>query len=149
MGCPEGLYFCSEKETCAWETEPGCKFDCISVKKNPVLKEKYVPAAAPECPPQVDGILTLIANPDNCSAYYECDNGVPKPMGCPEGLYFCSQKATCAWVWEPDCIYDCAIVKKETPVAVYDTGDTVNVMNHRKEILSIKGRRVSFEKYFD
>ena len=106
--CPPNLYYCEEKQFCSWDTDPDCKFGCIITKTNPV------PAAeenVPECPPQTDD-LTLIANPNNCSAYYECDNGVAVPMGCPDGLYFCSQKNICAWVWESGCIYDCIIVKK-------------------------------------
>ena len=119
------------------------------MQRNPIpVQKELVPVALPECPPQVDQNLTLIANPDNCSAYYECDNGVPVPLGCPEGLYFCSEKDTCTWIWEPGCIFDCIVVKKETPVEVYNADDTVNAIDHKNEIFGTKGRRVPSEKYF-
>jgi hypothetical protein len=87
------------------------------VRTNPVhIEERPVPAADPVCPPQTDGNATLIANPNNCSEYFECDNGLPRPMGCPDDLSFCSEKGTCSWTWDPDCKFDCTVVKTK-PVA--------------------------------
>ena len=95
----------------------------------------YAIIADPICPPQIDVEVTYIPNHDDCSAYYECDNGVPAPMYCPDGPNFCSETQTCVWVWEPGSIYDCIIVKKVKPAAVYDNGDIAKVTNHRNAIL--------------
>ena len=124
MSCPGDLYFCSEKNICDWIWDPECKFDCVITKTNlvPAAKES-VSAADPVCPPET-GNLTLLANPNNCSEFFECDNGVPVPMGCPDGLYFCSEKQLCSWVWDPECIYDCTIVKSK-PVIVEEKFDAI------------------------
>jgi hypothetical protein len=118
MGCPEGLHFCSEKSICSWPNDPDCTFDCDDVDSNPVLvKEKFVPAAAPECPPQTGGDVTYLPNPDNCNEYYECSNEVPVLMQCPDDLFFCTEKNTCDWVEDPQCSYNCVVVTSR-PVIV-------------------------------
>jgi len=33
MECPDDLYFCTQKNACAWRWEPGCIYDCIIVNK--------------------------------------------------------------------------------------------------------------------
>ena len=63
----------------------------------------------PVCPP-IKGEsqpVILIPNPDNCSEFWECDNGVPILIECPDGLYFCSEKASCSWTWDPECVFNC------------------------------------------
>ncbi|GFG36083.1 hypothetical protein Cfor_03658 [Coptotermes formosanus] len=149
MGCPDGLYFCNESQICTWVWEPGCTFDCKAPQTNPVLAEQiYIPAADPVCPEQADKNLTLIANPNNCSAYYECDNGLPVPMGCPDDLQFCSEKQICTWALDADCSFKCTVVKKEAPLALHDTDDTVNAINNRNQALGTTGKRLTFERYF-
>jgi hypothetical protein len=109
--CPDNLYYCPEKQYCAWFFELNCTFNCQIVKMKPAsIDVTAVETAVPVCPPQVDGNLTLISNPDNCSSYYECDNGVPVEMDCPSTLYFCSEKSTCTWIWEPNCTFNCQIL---------------------------------------
>jgi hypothetical protein len=39
-------------------------------------------------------------------------------MSCPPGLYFCSEKQICDWIWDPECKYDCNIVKSKPVVIV-------------------------------
>jgi hypothetical protein len=147
MSCPSTLYFCSEKSTCTWIWEPNCTFNCQILNIQNALEEKFVPAAEPVCPPQVDGNLTLISNPDNCSSYYECDNGVPVLMGCPSTLYFCSEKSTCTWIWEPDCTFNCQILNRETAlVDDYNTDDTVPLINHKIDV-SENEARVNSERF--
>jgi valyl-tRNA synthetase len=115
--CQVNLYYCEEKQYCSWPTDPDCKFDCVTTKTNLVpAAEKFVPAADPECPPQTENV-TFIPNPNNCSEFFECDNGVPVLMSCPAGLYFCSKKEICDWIWDPECKYDCHNVKSKTVIA--------------------------------
>ena len=61
------------------------------------------------CPPQTDDEVIYIPNPDYCRSYYKCDHGIPVLMFCPDGLLFCSQKNTCSWAWDSECIFDCAM----------------------------------------
>jgi hypothetical protein len=60
-----------------------------------------------ECPPDKNDTVTLIPNPNDCSSYYLCDNGVVVPMDCPPGLWFCSEKQSCNWPEDEQCTYDC------------------------------------------
>jgi hypothetical protein len=123
--CPENLYYCEEKQYCAWIAEPGCKFDCVITKTNPApAAKKYVPAAAPVCPPQIDEEVTYFPNPDNCNMYYECSNEEAIPMECPDDLYFCTQKQSCDWIWDPDCTYNCVAVQSK-PVRVEEKFEPV------------------------
>jgi hypothetical protein len=62
------------------------------------------------CHPEDEGVY--VPNPADCNAYYECFNGETIPITCPDGLYFCPQKNTCAGWWDTECTYDCAIVSK-------------------------------------
>ena len=65
---------------------------------------------APNCPPpKLDGTVILIPNPDDCSEFFECDHGIPVVMECPEGLYFCAEKDSCSWIWDPQCTFDCVV----------------------------------------
>jgi hypothetical protein len=66
-------------------------------------------SADPVCPPQT-GFYTLIANPDNCCEYFECDNGLPRPMACPDDLFFCSELGACAYSWDMNCSFNCTVV---------------------------------------
>ncbi|MDR0334254.1 MAG: carbohydrate-binding module family 14 protein [Dysgonamonadaceae bacterium] len=61
---------------------------------------------APICPPD-NGELVLLPNPDDCSTFFECDNGVPVFMECPDGLYYCAEKMICDWMWDTDCSFNC------------------------------------------
>ena len=53
------------------------------------------------------GTVALAPNYNDCSAYYVCDNGVLFAMSCPDGLYFCYEKGTCSWSWDPECKFNC------------------------------------------
>jgi len=122
MECPDDLYYCSEKEACDWWWDPECTYNCVAVKsKRAIVEEKVVP----ECPPPSEnGNLTLIPNPNNCSEYYLCDNGVLHIMECPGGLYFCSEKASCSWSWDPECTFNCTAVKTN-PVLAEEKFDAI------------------------
>jgi hypothetical protein len=70
-----------------------------------LLMTTLVSSFRPECPP--DKFRSLIPNPDNCNAYYECINWSPILMLCPPGLYFCAEKEVCSWPDDEWCTYDC------------------------------------------
>ncbi len=51
------------------------------------------------CPP-ADGSLNytvLLPNPNDCSTFFSCSNGVPILMHCPDGLHFNNQLDICDW----------------------------------------------------
>jgi hypothetical protein len=147
MDCPETLYFCTEKNICTWVWEPNCTFNCKITNRKPAVHVPRLPTAEPKCPEQVDGNITFIVNPDNCSSYYQCDNGVPVLMDCPDDLYFCIEKNICTWDWEENCTFDCQILNRETAfVGKYNTEDKTHFINHKIEVPHTKGKRVSSKK---
>jgi hypothetical protein len=147
--CPVNLYYCEEKQYCSWINDPDCKFDCVFTKTNPVpAAVEYVPAAdteataettpesfetitpgpiettthGPECPEQNDTVIIFIPKHDNCSEYYECDNGKAVLLHCPPGLYFCPEKEICDWVWDSECRFNC-IMKNPDAVEYVPAAD--------------------------
>jgi hypothetical protein len=88
--CPVNLYYCPEKEYCTWRTDTDCAFDCVYTKTNPVpASEENVPSSILQCPLQENDTLMLIHNPDDCSTYYECNNGMPVLNRDKNCLYDC------------------------------------------------------------
>ncbi len=57
-------------------------------------------AAGPEgkCP-EDDPLdhTVLLPNPEDCSSFFSCSNGVPILMHCPDGLYFNDELDVCDW----------------------------------------------------
>jgi hypothetical protein len=140
--CPPDLHYCPEKQYCAWTSESGCTFDCQIVRSIVALDDDdFVPAAPPVCPPQIDGNLTLISNPENCSSYYECDNEVPVLMDCPSTLYFCKEKDSCTWIWEPGCNFNCQILNREGAFDEDDDSDDTVPLQNRK--IGVSGEKRS------
>ncbi len=58
-----------------------------------------------ECP-AVDPLdhTVLLPNPEDCSSYFSCSNGVPILMHCPDGLYFNDELDVCDWPRNVSCI---------------------------------------------
>ncbi|XP_069688041.1 uncharacterized protein [Periplaneta americana] len=117
MSCPPDLYFCSEKSTCSWLWDKDCSHsDCKILGRNahvPSIHEAkrhltlVVKASQPVCkPPGQSPNVDYYPNPENCSNYYECDNGILHDMQCPQGLLFCSEKLVCTWSWDKECAFD-------------------------------------------
>ncbi|PSN35321.1 hypothetical protein C0J52_26087 [Blattella germanica] len=110
MDCPSNLYYCSELEACSYRDDGNCSFsDC-----NPVVRaeEVFEPFAAPECPPvQLPNITILLPDYENCSRFYECDNGHAVLMDCPSNLYYCSELVACSYRNDGNCSFtDCTPV---------------------------------------
>ncbi|PSN48535.1 hypothetical protein C0J52_05923, partial [Blattella germanica] len=84
-----------------------CSFsDC-----NPVVRaeEVFEAFAVPECPPvQLPNVTILHPDSDNCSRFYECDNGHAVLMNCPSNLYYCSELEACSYRDDGNCSFsDC------------------------------------------
>lgn len=56
----------------------------------------------PNCPPDASEII-LFANPEDCSTYWACDNGVAVLMECAKGLFFNAKILSCDWPENADC----------------------------------------------
>ncbi len=57
-----------------------------------------------ECP-AVDPLdhTVLLPNPEDCSSYFSCSNGVPILMPCPDGLHFNDELDVCDWPQHAGC----------------------------------------------
>ncbi|XP_063237613.1 chondroitin proteoglycan 2-like [Bacillus rossius redtenbacheri] len=61
-------------------------------------------ASAIVCPDQNETTIEVpFANPENCSTFYECDNGQAKLLACPANTFFSSKTRTCAFKKDSDC----------------------------------------------
>ncbi|XP_067003843.2 chondroitin proteoglycan 2-like [Anabrus simplex] len=98
MECPPGLEFNAANDTCDYPWSANCKVSPVVL----VLREKKE-ADLPDCPPPGEGDVQLFPKPDNCSQYYECDNGNPVVMECPPGLEFNAANDTCDYPWSANC----------------------------------------------
>nr|XP_034195421.1 basic proline-rich protein-like [Osmia lignaria] len=47
------------------------------------------------CPPENDVDVTLLPNPDDCTSYYSCNQGIAWPMYCPGRLHFNAELRVC------------------------------------------------------
>jgi len=66
-------------------------------------------SSLPVCPHPASSDNPLFPNPDNCSQYFQCDNGIPVLVSCPPDLYYCSQLQSCTWPWDPNCTFNCGM----------------------------------------
>jgi hypothetical protein len=79
----------------------------IPLYANSGVTTRMLPSCPPPCPKGNSDAVTLFPNPTNCTEYYLCVFGMPILMECPDGLYFCVEKATCDWPGDPGCAYKC------------------------------------------
>lgn len=50
------------------------------------------------CPPENPlGTTVLLPNPEDCSSYFSCSNGVAILLRCPDGLHFNPELDVCDW----------------------------------------------------
>uniref|UniRef100_A0A1I8MSR0 Chitin-binding type-2 domain-containing protein n=1 Tax=Musca domestica TaxID=7370 RepID=A0A1I8MSR0_MUSDO len=80
--CPDNEYFNWETEACEFDAEHECR-EAAPCKTG----EKY-------------------ADPENCSAYYECCGGVFKPQYCEAGYLYASAEAECVLDTKNECWTD-------------------------------------------
>jgi hypothetical protein len=106
--CPDDLFYCSEKDSCDWQGDKECSYNCVNITSKTVLvEEQLIPYDLPDCPPDRNDSTTLFPNPTNCTEYYRCDHEIPTIMECPFGLWYCEEKSTCDWRDDPECAYSC------------------------------------------
>ncbi|CAD1480651.1 unnamed protein product, partial [Heterotrigona itama] len=61
-------------------------------------------AALPQCPQKNGQDVTLLPNPDDCSTFYYCDEGVPYLTKCSKGLEYDPKLRICDYPKEnADC----------------------------------------------
>ena len=55
--------------------------------------------------PAVDPLnyTVLLPNPEDCSSFFSCSNGVPILMHCPDGLHFNDKLDVCDWPQDAGC----------------------------------------------
>ncbi|CAK9806739.1 hypothetical protein ANTQUA_LOCUS4989 [Anthophora quadrimaculata] len=58
---------------------------------------------AVECPPHDGEDVVLLPNPEDCSTFYSCDEGVPYLMECSKGLEFDPIERVCNWPEYANC----------------------------------------------
>jgi len=59
----------------------------------------------------------FLANPWDCSSYYECSNGSPYLMHCPAGLFFDIELTTCNYEDQVRCGWRSKTIDVEPKVA--------------------------------
>ena len=65
-------------------------------------------SAVPDCPGSTTGgSAVYFANPDDCSTFWECHEGDPTLLRCPEDLYYCPQLEACSYRWDTSCSFNC------------------------------------------
>ncbi|KAL0270895.1 UNVERIFIED_CONTAM: hypothetical protein PYX00_008168 [Menopon gallinae] len=101
MSCAKGLVFDLPLKTCVRET---------------------LFAAVGQCPP-VDGeFATFLPDSEDDRIYYECRNGEPVRMKCPDGLVFNPNLNVCDWPKKTDKpVGQCPEVDPEVPVILPDS----------------------------
>ncbi|KAJ9575934.1 hypothetical protein L9F63_007246, partial [Diploptera punctata] len=131
LECPLDLLYCSEKESCSYANDVNCTYsDCVQQTAHELRQ-----ADDPECPEVADNVTILLANPNNCSNFYECAYQTPVLFDCPSGLLYCSEKLACSYGNDGNCSYsDCVqqtaheLRQAEGPDCPSDVADNVTVL---------------------
>ncbi|XP_072384948.1 uncharacterized protein [Diabrotica undecimpunctata] len=106
--CPENLYFNPETLQCDYMDSVDCQA-VPSRATNPTTESTRASTATttttgpvdPTCPAS-SGISKFVY-PDDCSKYYECNNGKKSLKNCPENLYFNPVTLACDYMDSVDC----------------------------------------------
>ncbi|XP_049809168.1 uncharacterized protein LOC126252325 isoform X2 [Schistocerca nitens] len=108
--CTDGLIWNPNEDSCDWPYNYDCPYD----KKKQSLLPGEVPqlqsrADPPVCPERIPGVIlniTFYPNEDDCSKYWECDNGNLYNGSCTDGLIWNPNEDSCDWPYNYDCPYD-------------------------------------------
>ncbi|XP_046392865.1 peritrophin-1-like [Ischnura elegans] len=122
--CSPGLHFDRWNHICDQPAVAGCE-DCTFKAKTGVemdgeedlekengsdesddssSEEQDCPPEYSEHCPEVDGqYAVLLPNPDSCSSFIMCSNGVPYTINCPDGLEFSLKTRVCDWPYRANC----------------------------------------------
>lgn len=85
MDCSSGLHFDQNMKICNWPDQANCKTGEVNLG----------------CTAESD----LTQDPEDCSKYYRCANGVLSSYSCQDGLYFDSNLKVCNWPSLVQCKY--------------------------------------------
>ncbi|XP_043210478.1 chondroitin proteoglycan 2-like [Amphibalanus amphitrite] len=106
--CPAGLEFNKYSNTCVSPLQSQCteiegKKSMKSVAAPNPGNVMAVSEPAGTCPERDGANPVFLPNPQDCSTFYLCSNGVPYLQHCPEGLEFNSRTNTCDFSWHAGC----------------------------------------------
>lgn len=90
MRCPNGFYFNEEMNVCMKSNDILCQLEVDVTNKD----ERMEKCRSHD---------KLIRNPDDCSTYYSCSNGIAILMNCPNILLFNEDRQQCTWPDEAKC----------------------------------------------
>ncbi|GLV44879.1 Mucin 68D [Carabus blaptoides fortunei] len=93
LTCPQGMFFDIEESVCKRQDLVNCGDRDQTVPYEDPVKKVFCP----------DAVTATIPNPDDCSSFYECYNGRPFIMHCPENLLFNKEKKYCDWPQDANC----------------------------------------------
>ncbi|KFM72710.1 putative chitinase 3, partial [Stegodyphus mimosarum] len=101
--CPGGLHFSVELQRCEWPCEAKCDLTlpCVAAQQTPTPLRLPSTTPDPLCPCK----NCRVSNPESCTKYVECTNGISKRKNCPRGQTFDHQRQRCDWAHKVDCPY--------------------------------------------
>jgi len=66
-------------------------------------RPQCAPEVSAECPAVDPGTPVYLADPEDCSAFCECSNGVAYSKQCTQGTYYDPDRHICDWPTNVDC----------------------------------------------
>jgi hypothetical protein len=115
MPCAPGTAFNPVLFVCDWPSADGCALAGGSTTPNVIVGGGEGTTAAPvgTCP---DGASTdPYPDPDDCSKFYQCSNGLKYRKNCPAGTAFNPILKVCDWTAVAGCGV-CKCTKSETEI---------------------------------
>lgn len=107
MTCPEGLYFNPDLLVCDFDSNNECivskssKFSCTKMlHRYEIAICLYHNYSSATCTGEKGNYYP---DPEDCSKFYECFDGVPLHWECPNGLLFNPELLVCDWSDNVDC----------------------------------------------
>ena len=95
LQCPKGLLFDTDEFICKNASQVNCG-DRIRDNNNEIIDE-YAQRAC------FNKTNENVQNPQNCSSYYRCTNGIAVIEHCPANLYFNVKTNSCDWYFNVNC----------------------------------------------
>lgn len=103
MPCPEGLQWSESVKRCEWPQIANCEVTCED-EHDETAEESKLPWCDPPVCKQSYG---LMANPGNCSTFYNCNDFIPVRQVCPENLEFDAGPNLCTYPKDAHCVQTC------------------------------------------
>ncbi|CAG8529648.1 6958_t:CDS:2 [Dentiscutata erythropus] len=90
MNCPDDLQWSTKLLRCEWPENSDCGVEPSKDFTCPKKNNKKNPNG-------------LYANSKDCCTFYQCANGHPYLMNCPDGLQWSTKRLRCEWPENSDC----------------------------------------------